>query len=288
MSIQHQWTGWDGTVFDLTGSSAAGVWFNDKGLEGLGQPDWDDFTREGALLDGQVLAGFRARAREVFWPLVIDGRGDTWDAVQKAFWRTLWPGRYGTWRVTKEDGSWRELTVRIRSDGSPRYRSDPTIDDLDVHGVTLVADDPFWRGPTVSRTFQTAEDPLPFYAVTTDRVFNLMSSSTVDSAQIDNLGDVDAWPVVRIDGPASSFSIFGSVGGSIAVGEGEWLLIDMHPTRQSVRLYHSEFDWENVTRQLTDRRFQRISAGGAHIFDITLNGSGSMTVSIEPGYLRGI
>lgn len=292
--IGHEWLTWFGSTFELTPDNPDGkVWLTTDGIEGMGMPEQVEFTRDTALLDGQTFSGWRAKPREVFWPVVVDGTGmaeNSWmNLLIYEFWRSLQPGKYGRWRVTTVNGT-RDLTCRFVSDNSPKYANDPSLRQIEVHGVTLVADDPWWRGPEVSATFQTAEDTEPFFEPGPTHVFNLMSANTVASANISNPGEIPAWPVIRVDGPATAFSVTtefsGVVAGEIEIADGEWLIIDTNRTKQNALLHTSEFSFTDVTRELTDVGFYPINAGLDRNVDVVLNGAGSVTVSLTPGYFR--
>lgn len=262
----------------------------------MGFPRTPSFVRETALLDGQLVTGWRAEPRRVFWPVVlIPSVDDDWSQLQSRFWKGLRPNQYGLWTVTNTapDGGSRSLRVRFVNDGDGVYTKDPSQRKFEVAGVELVADDPFWRGPQVSRTFQTAEDQLPFYATDSDRVFNLLSSSTTGSTSIENPGEVIAWPTIRIDGPATAFAIskrsgIGAGGtpnlsGDIEIAEGQWLIIDQRPTVQTAVLYP---DLVDVTVELDRAMFFPVAPEASTDIEVELTGAGSLTVSFEPGYFR--
>lgn len=300
--IQHEWITDDFGTFDLTnfhGTTASDrVFLSDKGIEGLGNPSIDRYGDESPLLDGRVDTGWRARPRQVFWPIVIDADPSiaVWQQQQALWWKTMRPNFTGTWRVTAPDATYRELLLRYENDGGSVYNVDPSQSGLEVHGITLVADDPWWRGPVVSRTFQTAEDDLPFYAVTTDRVFNLMSANTVANASWSNPGDVAAWPVYRFDGPITSFEIRQTpptpfVGADITavytVPAGDWLILNTDPRVQTMTHYFSGGGSADVTNELDNAAFFGVgAAAGSQTFYVTLNGAGSLTASFVPRYFR--
>lgn len=285
MNIGHLWIT-NFATYDLRPATLAGnVWLMDKGVEGMGMPEIDRQTRETPLLDGQVQVGWRARPREVFWPLGIsDGTAGSWSTLQGDFWRALRPGIQGTWRVTGPTGEVRDLLCRYVSDGGGVYARDPAREEFETAGVTLVADDPWWRGAAVSKTFQTAETPVPFFD-TGSVVLNIMSANTVASTTIDNFGDIPAWPVYRIDGPITGFTI-NTLNAVVNVGVGQWLIIDTDPTKQTSLLYTAPGVFTNVTSSLNGVGFSPIPPGSSQSIDVVLNGSGSLTVTLRPGYYR--
>lgn len=291
--IGHLWEA-AGISFYLTspgiGEPPPEVWLLNKGIEGLGMPPHQAFTRQTALLDGQSNSGWRAEPREVFWPVLIDADASTWDDVQTRFWRTMRPNLFGVWTVSNGDSS-RYLNCRYVSDGGAVYSSDPSVSGAEVHGLNLVADDPWWHTADVSATFQTAETPIDFFNGGIAPDFYIMSGNTIDSASIENPGDVPVWPTYRVDGPVTSFSIETDssepdVAAEITVLEGEWLIVDTNPTVQTALLYTGPSTYTDVTGDLLNYNPRPIGIGLDTEFSIALFGEGSLTISITPSYFR--
>lgn len=287
--ISHEWIVDGETItFDPSGD----VWFRSESVVGMGMPEFFEFTRDAALQDGQTFNGWKLRPRDVLWPVVIDP-GPYWMAVQRAFWSHMRPWVAGVWRVTESStGEYRDLTVRFVGDGGSSYSRDPSIDEVELHALSFVADDPWWHGPVVSKTMQTPETPQPFFEPGPTHVLNIMSANTVASASLENPGDVAAWPTIRIDGPSTGFSFTDTdldltlVAGSVTVDSGEWLIIDLTPTEQTALLFTAPGVFTDVTDQLTQFNPRPVQAGTTTDYDVELNGAGSMTVSFEPRHFR--
>lgn len=291
MTLRHYWLPDSGGHFDMTDYSGFGVQLRAAAIEGLGNPKQAEFTRQPALLDGQTYSGWRAKPREVFWPVLINADDATWQTLQAAWWETLHPGATGTWEVYNTGtGLSRYLRVRFVEEQDGAYVVDPSVEGIELHGLVLVADDPWWTSEPVSQTFQSPADVLPFYSSEADRVFNLMPGNTVATAEITNPGQVPAWPVYRFDGPISGFDISGQpnlhIAGDIEVPEDEWLIINTDPRVQTASLFHSAWTSEDVTDQLERAAFAAIPKGTTTETDIQINGSGSMTITIVPRYFR--
>ena len=287
MNFAHRWTGWNGTVFPLTGGRVGAVQLNTRGVVGLGSMGSDSYVRQTPALSGQRLTGFRERARDVFWPLTINGSDNSWTVLQSQFWATMRPGKYGVWRVTAPDGSYRELTCRYVPAPST-FTTDPAFLGIELTSADLVADDHWWNGPQVLSEFAPVGDVLPFFATTSDRVFNLMSSSTVASATVSNPGNVDAWPTYTITGPVSEFSATisgGTVSSVTDVIAGAVLVIDTDPTVQIATLTVDGVD-TNVTRDLVGVDWRPVPKGGSVALDVTLIGTGSLVVTFSPRFYR--
>src|SRR5699024_2008381 len=89
-----------------------------RGVRGLTQPPRVRYTSQSAGVSGSRSRGGRTTEREVFWPTRVYA-GDSsaaWLDYDRAWWQSLNPRRTGVWRVTRPDGSWRELVCRPVSD----------------------------------------------------------------------------------------------------------------------------------------------------------------------------
>ena len=279
------WVGADGSAWDL----GAGTVRMAPGLMGLMDPESEFFGRSTPALNGRRVTGHRHLSRRVFWPLTVLGdSGLDWLTKRREFFASLSYSVDGTFTVTAEDASVRTITLHLGAQTDKGYDIDPAEVEFERLDVEMVADDPWWKGPQVVAEFAPVGDVLPFFATDTDRVFNLMSSSTVASATVANSGDVEAWPQYTITGPVSEFSatISGGVVSSITdVIDGAVLVIDTDPTVQRAILTVSSVD-TNVTRDLVGVDWRPIPAGGSVSLDVTLIGTGSLLVSFLPRFYR--
>ncbi|TFD61134.1 hypothetical protein E3T43_01300 [Cryobacterium sp. Hh7] len=279
------WVGIDASVWDLGDGPVA----LRPGLMGLMDPESEFFGRSTPALHGRRITGHRHLSRRVFWPLVIPGlSGLDWLTKRREFFDSLSYSTDGTFTVTAEDGSIRTIALHLGAQSDRGYDIDPALVPLERLNVELVADDPWWNGPLVLSEFAPVEDVLPFFATTSDRVFNLMSSSTVASATVSNPGDVEAWPKYTITGPVSEFSstISGGVVSSVTnVIDGAVLVIDTDPTVQIATLTVGGVV-TNVTRDLVGVDWRPVPAGGSVALDVTLIGTGSLVVSFLPRFYR--
>ncbi len=248
-----------------------------------------EYVRSSPALDGQRLGGISTGPRDAFWPVAIHAGMTDWKANQERFWRSLIPGEYGLWTVT-HDGVSRSLECRYAPDAGKPYTFDPSQRGIEVAGISLIADKPFWRGPLSSKVFQTAADTGTFYAPPgSNFVFTIGSASTVDGATISNPGDTPAWPTLTVYGPAVSFSI--NVGGSVisatlSLAAGESLVIDTNPTVQVARKWVAGVGTIVPFFNFSSIQFAQIPRGGSVPVDIVLNGAGSVQVAFFPQYRR--
>lgn len=293
--IRHRWytslTG--GGYYDLANTENF-MWLTTGNVEGMGEAKLDDFTRAGALVDGQTYTGYRAQAREVFWPLAIDwALASDWQAAQTLFWSLFKPGVVGRWEVVAPNGTTRTLRCRYVGDSGYAPRVDPSLIGAKVErvGLELVADDPWWRGPARTETWQTSGEAVPFYNTTNTHVFNIMPATASGLRNISNPGDISAWPKYTIQGPVTDLKIWinqpniytPNIAAEINVPLGSTLVIDTDPGRQTVTL-----DGVNAWPQLTRADFAPVTAGGTATIDVSLVGTGSLAMSFEPRYRRAI
>lgn len=307
LHLRHVWTGWDGSVWNLS-DTAGGVFLAGGGLRGLATPTFQRYTSSAAGVPGSRSRGSRAQEREVFWPVAVlhDRSSAGWIELDRAFWRTMSPRRTGVWTVEHAlTGVQRSLTCRFVDDGGHAFTSDPTRRGAEVYGVNLVAEDPFWRGAPLMRSW-AASAPVDFFGAGAPS-FNISSSSTLAGATIANPGDEDAHPIWVINGPTTSAEV--GVGSSIivvpfAIADGKSVVIDTRPTRLTAKLIDTPpavssaaqiLAWveaQDATAVSKTRDLGATTAFGAiepgELVSLSLNmvGAGSVRAIIEPLYWR--
>jgi hypothetical protein len=155
------------------------------------------------------------------------------------------------------------------------------------YGITLVAEQPFWEGPAVTRAWQASE-PVPFIgggpSNPTGGLY-ISSGSTLGSASMPNPGDEPAWPVWLIHGPTVSVSV--GVGGRVIevpfpLAEGEQLLIDTAPTAQTA----IDSDGVERTAELGQVEFAPVPPGESVDLSLTMVGQGVVEAAITPLWHR--
>jgi hypothetical protein len=244
---------------------------------------------------GQVYTGGSVQPRPVVWPLFLyaDAGSDAFRSLDSEFWQTLFPGRFGSWRVTTSSGT-RELVLRADDNGDHGYPRDPHVFGWAKYAVSLIADDPFWRAvqPVVKEFNSIAPENLygggPVDGVSPGATpFVISKGNTLDGAEIDNPGDIDAWPVWRVTaGTGGLTGVTLGVGDrevvfSGSIPEGATLTIDTDPLDQQAFL-----DGVNVTGQLTGWGFAPIPQGGRAALSLSMTGAGTVQASIHPRYFR--
>jgi len=219
----------------------------------------------------------------VFWPLQVweDTDDMAWMEYDAAFWASLRPDAYGTWTVEHPNGTTRSLKLRFVDDGDHAWNMRPGEVGWQNYAVTLVADDPFWHGEPVVRSWGQDEEQRDFIPAGGAPDFYISGASTVGSAAITNRGDVEAWPVWTVTGPTTYVAL--SVGADtvevpLTLLEGQTLVIDTGIPRAML-------DGVDVTGQVSPG-FAAIPPGQRVPLGINLSGSGRVSVQITPRFYR--
>lgn len=280
--VKLSWVGWDGEEWPLSDPSS-GV-FLMRGVRGLGMPQFDRYSSSSPAVAGTRHRGTYTKEREAFWPAYVYSDAGSMDFLTRdsGFWHGLSPDKTGVWTAETPDGKKRSLTLRLSSvDEDPG--NDPIFRGWARYGITLIADDPFWCGETVKRSWQeqARRDFLPAAA---GAGYYVSSGSTLGSATLTNPGDVDAHVKWTVRGPFSSVSV--GVGDAlvtapITAAEGQTLVIDTDPAVQAAFL-----DGTDVTDQLTSAEFGVLPPGEAVPLSLTMAGTGVITAEFTPRFLR--
>lgn len=283
-ALRMSWTGPDGSVWELSDWTISGLRLGSD-VRGMGMPSSSRFSSVSPAVAGSMFRGSRVLEREVFWPLhVLADPGQAWVDRDGAFWRTMRPDAAGSWAVTGPDGSTRTLACRWVST-EDAFSIDPTLMGWAAYGVYLVADeDPFWSGAPVVRTFAPGE-PVDFLDPAGSPPFHISPGNLLTSASIDNPGDVEGFPIWRVDGPVTDVTV--GVQGRvievpIAVAGGESLTIDTRPTAQTA----IRSDGTDVTAQLGAVDFAPVPPGAVVPLTLSMTGTGSVTATLVPRYYR--
>jgi hypothetical protein len=283
------WESPTGEVWDLReGPARIGA----AGISGLLRIPAETFVRTSAVVDGQRVTGWKANARPIIFPVDISSDSElTMLATDRAFRSSLRPDREGVLTVQAPDGRSRSIAARLSPDAEdPTLEGDP-LDELGyVILADLIADQPWWLGGVVEKNFTDVAPPsYGFFGPTgAGPSFYLAPANFRGSATISNPGDVDAWPLWEVLGPATAFrfTIGGqTISGSIDVSPDQRLAIDTDPERSSIRLYEADGSYAVVPyHQLDSIRFARIPDGSDRPVEVLVSGGGSARVSFRPKY----
>ena len=278
------------------------------GVRGLGSVRVDRHSTSSPAVPGSRFEGVSTLDREVFWPVHIfhDEGSRAWMERDRAFWRGMDPEDTGVWTVTHPDGAHRTLELRYVSDGDHSRQWDPMKSGWDTYGITLVAEQPYWVGESVVKSFIGPVEPLPFFDPTGPQVVNIASSYSAANATMDNPGDVESYPRWYIDGDTTAVSV--GVGSQVvdvpfAIDAGTCLVIESDPDLIGATLYEitaagavkkpSERvvgpDLVNpidMSADLGEADFAPIPAGSQVPLSLEITGTGAVEVLLPTLYRR--
>lgn len=208
---------------------------------------------------GERFREARHGTREFALPLYIrDEQPAVLVTKLRALVRAMDPTRgEGTLRLTGEPGDTREIRCRaVAGLDLNQTRGREAMPTHQRAAVVFRALDPYWYATAdVSQTF-TVGVVAPFFPILPLR---LSSSEVFVDATVDNVGDLETWPVWRIVGPGSVIrlrdlstgaltSLTSTALGSLTLGVGEEVEIDTRPGRKTVtRTSDGENLWPYVS-----------------------------------------
>lgn len=279
------------------------------GVRGLGSVRTERHSTVSPATPGSRYEGTSYLDGDVFWPLRIWSTGGSieWMERDRAFWATMDPEDTGVWTVVHPDGGRRTLRLRFVSDGDHVRKKNPLKLGWDTYTVNLVAEQPFWEGTPVVKSFAGAAVPDPFFEPDGPHLVNIASGYSVENATIDNPGDVESYPRWFIDGPTTTASV--GVGGVIvdvpfAVAAGTCLVIESDPDlvlgatlydvaagavgkKPSAREVGTDLTGPvDMTADLGEADFAPIPAGTQVPLSLTLVGSGTVEALLPTLYRR--
>jgi hypothetical protein len=158
--------------------------------------------------------------------------------------------------------------------------SGPTVQ---IAAVTFRAHDPYWADVAdTSAVFTTGALPnfFPFFPL------RLSSSQVVVDTTIDNLGDLDAWPLITITGPGSVINAANLTTGLYldfgtgSIGTGQSVIIDTRPGAKTVVMQ----DGLNVFAALSATSALWSLVPGNNAIRLTMSGADPITSQISFSY----
>lgn len=237
MSDLWEWIDGDGTVHTLTQAGVAKVL---KGIEGDGMPPVTFVEDEVAFQPGTRLRTVKTGARTVSLPMAfLASTAAELQAQLRAWLLALNADRGdGQLRYTGPDGVARVLACRY-SDGMGLVKdADTRMPTWQKATVMFRAFDPYWYDAadvTIGFTAEDAPSFFPFFPMV------LGAASVFSGLTATNDGDVDAWPVWTISGPADSVTLRNLTTGKVltldrALSSGDVVEVDTRPGEKSVTL----------------------------------------------------
>jgi len=282
------WEGSDGSLWDLVNGP---VQLREGGLKGLMRGPVEVRTRSWGNRNGQEVTGSRALPRFPALPVVWAGTDspEEWESIYRAWSHSFDEVKPGKLRYLSHTDE--VLSLSCRLDEAPdNYDDDWAARGYFMGTWDLVADDPFWYLPTVSREFASAVvTPRNFYGggpVTEyGRGYPLVRGAGVQAGrvQIENPGSEPANWVARFPAPSASFlvSIGGmQVSGSYAVPGGG--VLEISSATQSFYLLRNGvrtvLPWSDFDRF----EFAKLPPGTSSEVFITSTGDGVPSFTFDP------
>lgn len=234
------WVDAAGVAFPLTGQPDLDVHWA-LGVTGRFMPPVSVVEDEVYEQPGTRLRTVRVGARDVTLPITVIGDGEA--AVRqriRSLLRAFNPVRGdGILRCTSVDGTMRELRCRYVQGMEGKEGRDEFGRDFQRLVLVLHASEPFWTDTTATEATYTVGDTTPMLSAQFFPGPNLTSDTVLGQQTITNDGDLDAFPVYTIGGPATSVTITNDTTGErvvfgAALAAGDVLTIDTRPFRKTV------------------------------------------------------
>lgn len=283
------------------------------GIRGLGSARSERHATTSPGAPGSRHEGVSFLDREVFWPVCIwnDDGSIEWMLRDRAFWSTMDPLTTGKWVVTLPDGSERSLWLRFQDDGDHVSEYDPLRRGWEKYGIKLLAEQPFWEGQPMVRSWKNRVYE-PFFDPNGPELVNIASGSDASTARIDNPGDVESYPRWFVDGEATTATV--GVDGVVvnipfAVPAGKCLIVESDPDLIGATLYDISpaqlaldpdkrkkpsdriigvdlLNPVDKTAALGEADFAPIPAGQSVPLSLTIGGAGAVEVLLPTYYRR--
>lgn len=282
----HTWIDHTGRRWPLTDEDSATLLL--PGVKGLDDPETDLHLVEHAGVAGSRYRGSRTLARTVVWQVMVEtGKSSIeWLQLARDFKAAFRPDRTGTWEAVAPDGQRRYLKCRLRSKAHV-YEYDPAFAGYAVYDIEMVAEDPYWRGDPIKKSW-TGTVPRGLIPPKGEPLVPLDfgSSATFEGASIPNPGHVAAWAQWTLTGPLEDvrLRVAGGELGCPDLAEGQVLTIDTDRRASSIRL-----DGQRARRLIRPWDPRAIPPGGQAPVEIEVSaGTGHVDLSIIPRYRSGV
>lgn len=290
------WRGADGSEWDLS-DWGSGVALLADGVSGLHWPQFDLSAVQADMVDGQVATGVRVMPRPVEFKVgVWADTADAWSDLDARWWRSWHPLATGVLTISSRRGS-RSIQLRLQPGEQYSFGRDPNTRGFAQYEVEAVADSPLWTGDPIVRRWSAIE-VAPFLDPAGSPPFWVTPRSLVDSATMENPGDVSAWPVwtVTAFGGAVNLSITcdGGTIGLPTVAAGTTVRIDTNPISGGCdRGVLDEETGEltgvvDIDPLVTPWQPRRVPPGAEVPIGLSMTGPGRVVCSLTPLHYRGL
>lgn len=291
---QHTWTvGTDS--WDLSGGNQ-GIRMQ-AGVRGLGMPEFTIYDDSSPAVSGSTYRGHIALPRDCTWPIWVfnNTSSEEWLKTDRRFWATMRPGMTGVWTYVARDGVTRSLTCRFTSDNGKTFDDDPGLFGWQPYMISLRANDPFWHGPRITKSYGGGVEDTPFFgplATPGAPSYFIGGQFQLATGTVSNPGDEPAWPKWTLYGPFTAAAV-GIGGNSIevpfTVADGAWVYIDTDPTIRTAMHGTGTPSSSTGTDRTADLglvKWGSIPPGSNIALAMEMTGTGRIRIEIEPSYHR--
>ncbi len=283
-TITATWTDPTGVVWPLSDTSDDVGWFTTNGPAGWHATSYE-IVSDPLPRGGEQVRFIRSKPGTITWPMYVWGDShlqyvERHRQLRRAFLKTMHLGLPGVLRVERPDGSARTVECYYQA-GLEGQAGEGWLWSKDA--ITLWCPDGYWRDETpitVTHSYVPGSDFLsPFPTIS--------EGLSLGETQLDNPGDVQAWPYWEIIGPIVEIAVTNVTTGysfSLDLGISAGELITVSTDRPMVRgpndqNYSSSLNWPNAY-------LWSLSPG---VNDVVLNVTGadvgtSVTVTYHPRY----
>lgn len=228
------WTSYTGDSWTITDRRSPV--FATQGATGLGMPDFTHWWQDSPSQDGSTWVGGKFPRGTIMIPLYISGETSADFLVNnRAFRRSLNPRQVGTLRFVTPDGAYREIGCRYTTGADAGITLDPVLGRRIAYTPTWETADPAWSGPPVTVSFRY-DVPLDWLDAEPN-MFWFNSGRSLSSATVTNEGDLDTFPIVRVRGPFTGFTV-GTASGVVTMAvtktSAGWVDIDPRPDKRTL------------------------------------------------------
>lgn len=234
-----------GTTTTLTGDGTGATYAHvasSMGLLGMDMPPIQFVEDEIFGQPGSVLRTVKTKTRDVDIPLIVRGATEAaLAAAVRTLSQALNPNGDGNLVVTSADGTQRYLLCRYRGgfEGDQALRFAYRNHRIVV--LSFHANDPYWRDPAATSVQYSVNNTGAFLG-TPFLPLHISGSSISGTVTINNMGDVNAYPIWTINGPASTIVLTNNTTGQVinlgayVLAAGHYITIDTNPLVKTVLL----------------------------------------------------
>lgn len=233
------WRGGNGDLLTLTSCPDGIDW--QAGRSGTDMPPFETLSDPYPNGDGEIPGSTRALARTQIFPLLVHmPRWVDWREIQQRLLRALNPlDGDGTLTIYQPDSSFRVIQGRYVGGAEGQDIQDLSGLWYRKYAVALKSFDPWWTGSPVPTVRFSNVDPPPNFLDTPFLPIKLSASQVIGGNTAVNVGDVPAYPVWTIHGPATTIELTNNTTGETLTVDhsltlGQSIIVDTRPLRKSV------------------------------------------------------